>query len=304
MNSNEVKTSLGTGIFSMTGFGSCEKILPGKHITVEIRTVNNRFCEIGMKIPREMNALEGTIRDRVRGRVSRGRVSLLITIKKESKDENPLNLDPAAAQACYAQLRELNTSLGHTERVSLEQLLYFKEYFMQESASEADATLQGLVLETLEDALQDLLAMRRSEGIALAQDLLTRLGLIETISAQIEKLAVDQPQLQMDRLRERLEMLAGAGPLDPGRLETELALLADRLDVTEECVRLTSHCQLFKKAMSGSEPPGKRLGFLLQEMNREVNTIGSKSALAEISHLTINIKEELERMREQIQNLE
>jgi uncharacterized protein (TIGR00255 family) len=304
MTSPGTTNSIGPGVTSMTGFGSGELTASGRQVSVEIRTVNNRFIDIGLRLPRELNALEGDIRDRIRSRIARGRVSIMISLKKDGLDESPLKLDFQAAQVCFARLQELNQFLGSTAPVSLGQLLHFSDYFTQDLSSSLEKDVKEEVFEALDAALTNLAAMRRTEGVSLAQDLLMRLGKIENFTSQIESLAGEQPQIQMAKLRERLEMLVAAGPLDPGRLETELSLMADRLDVTEECIRMSSHLQLFREAVAGSEPPGKRLGFVLQEMNREANTIGSKSALAAISHLAIGIKEEIERMREQIQNLE
>jgi uncharacterized protein (TIGR00255 family) len=225
-------------------------------------------------------------------------------LKKDGVEDSPLKLDFQAAQICYAKLQELNQHLGNPGSVSFGQLLHFSDFFTQDLSSSLDDGVKEELFTALDTAITDLAAMRRSEGVSLAQDLMMRLEKIEAITAQIEVLAEEQPALQMQKLRERVDLLLAAGPVDPGRLETEMALMADRLDVTEECIRMRSHIQLFREAVAGKEPPGKRLGFVLQEMNREANTLGSKSALAAISHLALSIKEEIERMREQIQNLE
>jgi len=297
-------SAVGAGIASMTGFGHSSVAAPGRQIGVEIRSVNNRFLEVGLKTPRELNALEGDVRDFLRSRLQRGRLSVLVTLDRDAGQTPTLNIDVPAARICYERLEELNHNLGFEGPVGLEQLLTFSDYFTLDPRREADEELKKLVLQALETAVEDLNAMRRAEGVSLAQDLLDRLAAIEAVTGEIEGLAADQPQQQMQKLKERLELLTAPGPLDAGRLETELALMADRLDITEETVRLRTHCQAFREAIAGKEAPGKRLGFLLQEMNREANTIGSKAALADISHRAIRIKEELERMREQIQNLE
>ena len=304
MNPRKNVPPIGAGISSMTGFGRSEKTFPGLRIAVEARSINNRFCEIGMKIPRELNPLEPEIRDRVRRRIARGRVSLLIALDRDAVEDSPLKIDVQAANVCYQKLEELNSSLGNLGPVTLGQLLHFSDFFTQQPDRELSDELQRRVLEVLDDTLDDLVSMRRSEGISLAEDLLQRVDHIDRIRREIEKLAADQPKLQMERMRERLEVLLSLGPLDPGRLEQETAMMADRLDIEEECVRLASHSQQFREALQGHESAGKRLGFLLQEMNREANTISAKSASAEISHLTVGLKEEIERAREQIQNLE
>ncbi len=304
MESIRDTSSIGTGVCSMTGFGRSEQKASGRQISVEIRSVNNRFIEIGMKIPRELNPMEGDIRERLRTRLARGRVSVLISFIRDSLDESPLHLDVQAAQTCFLKLQELNKALGCNASVTLGQLLHFSDYFTQDVGKNLEEALRQQVLAAIDAAVEDLVQMRRLEGISLALDLLARLGSTEQILGQIETLAKDQPQVQMQKLRERLQLLSTDATLDEGRLETEMTLMADRLDISEECVRMRSHCQLFREALAGNEPPGKRLGFLLQEMNREVNTISSKSALAELTHLAVGIKEEIERMREQIQNLE
>jgi uncharacterized protein (TIGR00255 family) len=291
------------GVCSMTGFGRSEMSAPGVRISIEIRSVNNRFCEIGMKLARELNALEGDIRDRIRGRIARGKISLLISLTHDG-EEAALQIDAPKARACYAKLQELNRALGHEAPVTLGQLLHFSDYFTQPADIGINESAQALMFAALDAALDDLVSMRCQEGAGLAADLLNRQLHIEALLADIERLALDQPQMQLAKLKERLESLVSSGPIDPGRLEAELALAADRLDVSEECVRLHSHGRLLRQVMTGREPAGKKLGFLLQEMQREVNTISSKSALAEIAHLAVGIKEEIEKMREQVQNLE
>lgn len=288
----------------MTGFGRSEMTAPGFRISVEVRSINNRFCEIGMKIPRELYALEADIRDRIRARIGRGKISLLISLSLDSGEAAPLQLDLAKARTCYVRLQDLNRELGSGAPVTLGQLLHFSDYFAESAEIGLNENTQAVVFSALDAALNDLIAMRRQEGASLATDLQIRQANIEAILARIEELAKDQPQVQLEKAKERIQQLVGAGPLDPGRLEMELAFLADRLDISEECVRLASHGRVLHKALSGRESAGKKLGFILQEMQREVNTISSKSALAEVAHLAVEIKEEIEKMREQVQNLE
>lgn len=304
MKSSTRSNPIGAGVASMTGFGRHEAVLPRQRLVVEIRTVNNRFCEIGMKLPRELNGMEGELRDRIRGSIVRGRVNVLINLERDATEGIGLDLDSEAAKSCLAKLENLQADLGRTEPVTLDHLLHFSDYFVRSTSHEVAEEQKENIFHALDAALLDLKQMRRAEGIALAQDLLGRAEKIENLTDGIEKLSAGQPKAQMQKLQERLGQLIAQGPLDPGRLEMEAAFMADRLDVTEECVRLRSHLQLFREAVAGDEPPGKRLGFLLQEMNREINTVSSKSALAEITHLAVEIKEEIEKMREQIQNLE
>ncbi len=296
--------AFGAGISSMTGFGRSEKTYPGLRISVEIRTVNNRFCDIGMKIPRDLNPMETEIRELIRKKVNRGRVNLLITMERDAEDEFALHIDLKAAKVCHKMLSELNEELGRSDPITLSQLLHFSDQFTKLPERTLSDDLKKQVMESLDAALENLLDMRRLEGISLAEDLLVRIEQIDKTRKEIETLADDQPQQQMQLLQERLEQLVSSTPLDPGRLEQEIAILSDKLDITEESVRLGSHCQRFIETLAGEDPAGKRLGFLLQEMNREANTISSKTASADISHHAISLKEEIERIREQIQNLE
>jgi uncharacterized protein (TIGR00255 family) len=297
-------SKFGSGIASMTGYGRSERAFPGLRIAVELRTVNNRYCDIGMKIPRELNAVELDIRERIRKRLHRGRINVLINLDWEASEDFTLQLDSQAAKICHQKLAQLSREIDGSETVTFDQLLHFSDYFTKVPEKTLDDELRRQVFTVVDEALDHLIAMRREEGLRLAEDLSARIAQIDHLRRQIETLADKQPELQMEKMQERLEQLVNSGPLDPGRMEQELAILADRLDVTEECVRLASHCQQFVETLKGGDPVGKKLGFLLQELNREANTISSKSATAEISHLAVDLKEEIERIREQVQNLE
>jgi uncharacterized protein (TIGR00255 family) len=303
----KIKTNsfpFGAGIASMTGFGRCEQVHPGLRISVELRTVNNRYCDIGLKIPRELNAVESEIRDHVRTRINRGRINLLVVVERDATDDLSLQIDAEAAKVCYQKLDDLNQDLGRPAPVTLGQLLHFSDLFTRTPERQLSGELKAKVFDTLDKALNDLIAMRRTEGLALARDLLVRIEQIDKVRREIEALAQEQPKLQFEKMKERLQQLLNLESLDPGRLEQEMALMSDRLDVTEECVRLKSHCDSFLDTLKGDDPAGKRLNFLVQELNREANTISAKSASADISHLAIGLKEEIERIREQIQNIE
>jgi uncharacterized protein (TIGR00255 family) len=304
MNPKQTVPTIGPGIASMTGYGRSEKEFKGLRISTEIRSVNNRHCEIGMKTPRELNPIESDIRERIRKRLTRGRISLLIALERDASDEPLVMIDPEAANACYSALVELNQRIGCSGDVTLAHLLHFSDVFVKQADRVLNEELRARVLEALDAALADLIEMRRTEGISLGEDLIERVQQVEKIRKKIVALADSQPEQQLAKLVGRIEQLKNAGPLDPGRLEQEMAFLADRLDISEECVRLESHNQRFLETIAGEEPAGKRLGFLLQEMNREANTISSKSASVEISHLAVSLKEEIERAREQVQNLE
>jgi len=217
----------------MTGFGRSEKDYSGLRISVEIRTVNNRFCDIGLKIPRNLNPIEAEIREHIRSRVNRGRINILITVDYDTTDKSPVEIDSSAAKACYKELHNLNEDLGNSVPVTLNDLLHFSELFTGTPDRIVTDEFRHQVIESLDSALDDLVKMRRNEGLSLAKDIISRIREIEGIKKNIEKLAAKQSQQQFERLQERLEHLLNAGPMDPGRLEQEMAIIADKLGITE-----------------------------------------------------------------------
>lgn len=291
-------------ISSMTGYGRGEAVSRGITVAVEIRSVNSRFLEISARLPRSLTLRENELKELVRRKVVRGKLSMLVTVERENEGEVPVSVDVTAARAYYRLLRDLRKAVNIREAVRLEHLLHFPEVMQQHEVQDADEAEWSGVQEALGLALDDLNAMRRKEGSQLEQDLRSRIALLSQWIERIEKLSSEQVPRERVRLRERISQLLENEHIDEGRLELELALLADRLDVTEECVRFRSHNKFFLEAFEASEPAGRKLNFLVQEMNREANTIGSKSSATEIAHLVVSIKEELEKIREQLQNIE
>lgn len=291
-------------IASMTGFGHAQASREGLTVAVEVRTVNSRFLETSFRLPRTLSAREGDIRELVRKRLTRGKVMLNATVERDNASELPVSINPSAARAYYRLLTELRTAVGLRETVKLDHLLRFSDVLETREAADADVAEWELFRQALDGALGALLSMRTQEGGELARDFRMRIGLLEEALGRVEHLARAQVPAERERLRERVRELLDGRTADDDRLEMELVLLADRLDVTEELVRFRSHNKFFLEAVAGPEPAGRRLNFLLQEMNREANTIGSKTASAEIAHVIVGVKEELERLREQIQNIE
>ena len=214
-------------------------------------------------------------------------------------------IDKNHAKTYLDMLKSLVAKLGLKDDVTLSHLLMFNDIFVPQEESNEVINLLSVVKEAVMHAIEDLQAMKSDEGAELSVDLVCRLDQLEHTLAQVEELAKGVSEDALKRLKERMSKLILPESLEPNRLEIELALMADKLDITEECVRLRSHLQLFRNTIDSSEPTsGKRLGFILQEMNRETNTIGSKSNSIEISHHTVSLKEEIERIREQVQNIE
>lgn len=292
-------------IFSMTGFGRGEAEENGIRVEAELRSLNNRYFDFILRAPRALQNYEVELRELCRRQVQRGRLTLLLSETRSASAPPALRFDESLAKHYAELLRSLSRTLGLKGKVKLSHLLTFPELLAPAQSDEASQILLPLALGATEKALADLRQMRAAEGQALAADMKSRLEAISRTLGEIEQHQKDLPQQTLDKLKERLSRLHLPETLDPYRLELELALMADRMDITEECVRLRSHNAQYLETLEA--PPsgaGKRLGFLLQEMNREANTIASKTSSLDISHLSVRIREEIEKLREQVQNIE
>ncbi|MBI2619330.1 MAG: YicC family protein [Ignavibacteriales bacterium] len=292
-------------VLSMTGYGRAELSRSGISCSVEVRSVNSRFLEVVSRLPRSLSHRESDVKEVVRSRVSRGKISLSVTLEKEPNGDIPLSVNAAAARSYYKLLNQLRKAVRIREQVKLEHLLKFSEVLEATDAEESDEAEWEAVRTAIGKALDDLNAMRGKEGGELALDLEQRVRWMGEAVDKIDELSRQRIPEERKRLQERVaELLADKSVVDQNRLELEVILLAERLDVTEECVRFRSHTKFFLEAMKGEESAGRKLNFLVQEINREANTIGSKSNDAEIAHLVVRMKEELEKVREQLQNIE
>jgi uncharacterized protein (TIGR00255 family) len=290
-------------IRSMTGFGSGRGAASGEEIAVEVRSVNHKFCEVKVRLPRELSALEMEITRVVKDRLARGGIEVTVRRAGPGGSMAP-RVDAALAEAYARAHAEVAARLGLHGQVSLSDIIA-AEGVIRLDDREADldaaraATEKALLL-----ALEALGAMRAREGEALRRDLESRLATVEGLVVRVEALAPLAVEHHRARLAERVLELTRGIPLDPGRLAQEIALLAERTDVAEEVTRLRSHVAQARQLLGSGEPAGRKLDFLVQEMHREANTIGSKSQHAEISTVVVGLKAEIERMREQVQNVE
>jgi uncharacterized protein (TIGR00255 family) len=291
-------------IASMTGYGRGEATSNGITVGIEIRSVNSRFLEVSTRLPRSLGLRENDIKDFLRQKISRGKINVFVTVEREADGSAPLKINPSVAKAYYALLKELRRTLKVTSPIRMEHLLQFSDIFEPVQTSTSDEKEWEVAQAALREATGNLDRMRRNEGGELEKDFKHRIGLLDRLLDEVEVLSRGQVPSERARLRERIKQLLEGENVDEGRLELELAILADRLDVTEECVRFRSHNKFFLEALQHQESAGRKLNFLVQEMNREVNTIGSKSSATEIAHLVVGMKEELEKIREQIQNVE
>jgi uncharacterized protein (TIGR00255 family) len=291
-------------VTSMTGYGRGEAGSEGISVSVEVRSVNGRYLEVIPRLPRTLALRENDIKDVVRRSIGRGKITVHVTVDRGTNGTAPLRVDAPTARAYYRLLNDLRKTVRLRQTVRLEHLLQFSEIFEPQELEQTTEQEWEIARTALEKALDQLVQMRRKEGGQLEKDLRPRLELLSGLLNRIEEASRSQVPKERERLRERIAQLVTDQNLDEGRLELEIALLADRLDVTEECVRFRSHVKFFLQAMESEESAGRKLNFLIQEMNREANTIGSKCNDTAVAHFVVQMKEELERIREQLQNVE
>ena len=289
---------------SMTGFGRGTATTDaGRAVSAEIKSVNGRFLDVKMRTPRALAAADAEAERRVRARLERGTVSVYLSLD-EGTTAGP-RVDEAAVMRTAELLRRLAHAAGIDEPLRLDHLLRFPDLLPADAAPDADdPALADAALRALDAALDDLVDMRAREGAALADDLTARLDRLAAMTAEAEAASPGRVADARQRLTDRLADLVGAGRVDPMRIEQEIALLADRLDVTEETVRMRAHLRFFAEALAGDTAPGRRLSFLVQEMGREANTLGSKASDAPMQHLAVAMKEEIEKVKEQVANVE
>jgi uncharacterized protein (TIGR00255 family) len=291
-------------IHSMTGFGRRQAPWQDGSVTVEMRSVNHRFLEIACRLPRPLSHLEDSFKKSIQQRCNRGRIDVTVTLQGGKSRVGSVNLDQLLAKQYHQALRTLKKSLKLSGSIDLALMAGLRDVVSVSDQPAEDPKLAKIVQEIAAQALTDLDAMRTREGKVLAGDMRVR---ILTIREHKNLVAVRTPLLAQeafDRMKIRVEKLLGSEIPDSPRLYQELAVFADRGDITEEIVRLDSHMIQFEETLNRAESVGKTLDFLLQEIGREVNTIGSKANDAEIAGHVVQMKAELERIREQVQNVE
>jgi uncharacterized protein (TIGR00255 family) len=291
-------------VHSMTGYGQGEVQALGGGCVVEVRSLNHRYCEIAVRTPRGFAAIENRIRETVRSRFSRGRFDVHVTVDFATVSARRIVIDYALARQLYLALTDLGRELGLSGQVNLSTLLELREITRVEENEHHVEDLWPALQQALEIAVANLQTMRVAEGDALGRDILQRLHLI---AAWLEQIKHRLPALLIEyrqKLEARISRLFGDVEIDPTRLAQEMIFYAERSDVTEEMTRLHTHLTEFERLLHVQEPVGRKLDFLLQEMNREVNTTSSKVADSDIAVLVVDIKSELERIREQAQNIE
>ena len=294
----------------MTGYGRGEVVADGLRLAAEVRSVNHRFCELSARLPRAFSAYEADARKIMQDRLSRGKISLVVTWGADGEESGEpagtLTLDDRAADRYMDLLRALQKRLSLPGEVDVKTFATLPNLFSWREEERPSEFYLGLLRDVVSKATDELIHTKEVEGAALQRDLATRIELVRSRTARVRERAPLRVRETHERMKERVKALLSetGAELPEERLLQEIALLSDRLDCTEECVRLEAHCAHFLKYVSEEATPGRKLNFLLQEMNREINTIGSKSNDVAIVEQVVEVKEELERIREQVQNIE
>jgi uncharacterized protein (TIGR00255 family) len=292
-------------IRSMTGFGRAEVERNGRVLVAEVRSVNHRFLELSARLPRGLQPHEDKLRAHLQEMLSRGKINLTVSWKGASEEGGVLSVNFDLAQRYVDILQELRAKFGFRDAVTLGQITSLPDVFVWNEPDLDGEEAWSLLRDGVDRAVKDLILMREAEGESLTREFTSRLERMRTAVASVESRAPERVREAKERMRQRVaEILKGEAELDEDRLLIEAAIQADRMDCTEECVRLRSHIDQFEALLREGGPVGRKFNFLTQEMNREANTIGSKANDASIARDTIQLKEEIEIVREQVQNIE
>ena len=291
-------------ILSMTGFGRGTAVRNGREITVELRSVNSRYFEYSSRMPRTCSYLDSRLKKQLNERITRGKVELSLTIQTVTAADTVVSVNWQLAEGYRAALNAMAERMDLKNDVSVGMLSRFPDVLTQTAAPTNEDELWEDVRAVAEQAVDAFIAMRAVEGEKMKADVSGRLTTIETLVGQIEENSAGRVQAYSDKLYARLQELLGDRNIDEGRLVTEAAIFADKTAIDEETVRLHSHVAQYREILALDEPIGRKLDFLTQELNRESNTIGSKCQDVAITRLVVELKSEIEKIREQIQNIE
>lgn len=289
---------------SMTGYGRCETVTDGKKILVEIKSVNHRYSDYNIKVPRHLGYLEDKIRKCAADSVTRGKIDIYVNVDYFETSDKEITLNKELAKSYIDALYALRDEFKLKDDITVTSVARNSEIFKSERVEEDEEALWHNVKDVLDGALSDFIAMRAREGERIEKDLCERIDYMRTLAETVDKRSPETVREYSDRLYEKIKEVLDGREIDEGRILTEVAIYADKVAVNEETVRLKSHFDEFDTIIRSGEPAGRRLDFLIQEINREVNTIGSKASDIEIAKTVVTLKGEIEKLREQIQNIE
>ena len=291
-------------IKSMTGYGRAVETVNGREFTVELRSVNNRYLDCSVKLPRSLSFAEEAVKQAVKATISRGKVDVFISVRSEGGEEVKVSLNTAVLEGYLTAMRQMVTDYGVADDISVSAVSRLPEVFTMERPEVDEDQLKEDLMAVVAKAIEGYDAMRRTEGVALENDLRSRGQTILELVAQVEQGNAQTVVDYRTRLENKLQEVLANTSIDESRILTEAAIFADKVAVDEETVRLRSHLQQMNTMLSGGGAVGRKLDFLLQEMNRETNTIGSKCSDVRLARIVVDMKAELEKIREQTQNIE
>ena len=289
---------------SMTGYGRAVETVNGREFTVEIRSVNNRYLDCTVKLPRSLSYAEEAVKAAVKAAVSRGKVDVYISVRSETEADVQVTLNKPVLEGYLAAMRQMVADYGVKDDISVSALSRMSDVFVVDKPKADEDQLKADLLSVVDKALLAYDAMRVTEGLALENDLRSRANTILELVAQVEELNPKTVSDYRKRLEEKMREVLENKSIDESRILTEAAIFADKVAVDEETVRLRSHLEQMDTMLAGSGGIGRKLDFLLQEMNREANTTGSKCSDVKVARIVVDIKAELEKIREQTQNIE
>jgi uncharacterized protein (TIGR00255 family) len=272
-------------------------------VEIEVKSFNSRFLDLSVKLPKEISQYEFEIRNLIKERLKRGKISVNINLTANTTEKELISIDQNALKSIISSLEEIKQHSNYSGDLTMDNMLVLKDFFVKEYESDLDLKWENFK-DSIIKATDDLIEMRSKEGIELKNDIEFRVKSIDAALTRIENLAKNSTAEYFEKFRDKAKKLYDEFIDDEDRFLIELGILSEKHDVTEECIRLRSHIKLFHETLENAADIGRKLNFICQEMNREVNTINSKSVSSEISHLGIRIKEELEKIREQVQNIE
>ncbi len=291
-------------VLSMTGYGRAQQVLNGRDITVELRSVNSRYFEYSSRMPRACLCFDDAIKKAVNSRVFRGKVELGLQLKDTAGQDQQVTADVQLAGGYLAAIRQVAAELQLKDDVSVNSLLRFSDIFTTTAAPQDEEQMLSDILSVVSQAVDRFVDMRQVEGEKMKADILGRLDFLEQAVGQVEQDSAQRLEKYTEKMYAKLKTLLDDRSVDEGRILTEAAIFADKTAVDEETVRLRSHIQQYRDILAAGGAVGRKLDFLTQELNRETNTIGSKCQEIAITRLVVDMKAEIEKIREQIQNLE
>lgn len=293
-----------TMLKSMTGFGRYQEIIGGRDILVEIRSVNHRYYEFSARLPRAYGYLEEKLKSFLNGRVARGKTEISLTLMNVEGKDALIEVNELIAEGYVNALRKANERLGLKDDITLSHIMRLPDIFNVRKPQDNEDEIWESVKTVAERALDNFIEMRETEGLRMKEDFLNRLSYIEELVSMVEERSPEVNKAYRERLENRLKDILGDKNIEESRILTEAAIFADKTAVDEETVRLRSHINQFRSMLELDEPVGRKLDFLIQEFNREANTIGSKAQDAAVTKIVVELKSEIEKIREQIQNIE